>query len=64
MDVWIGNAGVSPLVAGPLGTAPEVWREVIDVNLTGAFLGARAAARVMHRGGRLIFTGRCWGSDR
>jgi NAD(P)-dependent dehydrogenase (short-subunit alcohol dehydrogenase family) len=28
---------------------------VIDVNLTGAFLGARAAARVM--GGRLIFTG-------
>ena len=57
VDVWIGNAGISPLVAGPLGTAPEVWRDVIDVNLTGAFLGARAAARVMHRGGRLIFTG-------
>jgi len=30
---------------------------VIDVNLTGAFLGARAAARVMSNGGRLIFTG-------
>jgi NAD(P)-dependent dehydrogenase (short-subunit alcohol dehydrogenase family) len=30
---------------------------VIDVNLTGAFLGARAAARVMVDGGRLIFTG-------
>jgi len=27
------------------------------VNLTGAFLGARAAARVMRQGGRLIFTG-------
>jgi NAD(P)-dependent dehydrogenase (short-subunit alcohol dehydrogenase family) len=27
------------------------------VNLTGAFLGARAAARVMGEGGRLIFTG-------
>jgi NAD(P)-dependent dehydrogenase (short-subunit alcohol dehydrogenase family) len=27
------------------------------VNLTGAFLGARAAARVMRGGGRLIFTG-------
>jgi NAD(P)-dependent dehydrogenase (short-subunit alcohol dehydrogenase family) len=27
------------------------------VNLTGAFLGARAAARVMQPGGRVIFTG-------
>ncbi len=27
------------------------------MNLTGAFLGARAAARVMGEGGRLIFTG-------
>jgi NAD(P)-dependent dehydrogenase (short-subunit alcohol dehydrogenase family) len=30
---------------------------VLEVNLTGAFLGARAAARVMGDGGRLIFTG-------
>lgn len=57
VDVWIGNAGVSPIVAGPLDTDPDVWRAVIDVNLTGAFLGARAAARVMTDGGRLIFTG-------
>jgi len=42
---------------GPLETDPEVWREVIDVNLTGAFFGARAAARVMRTGGRIIFTG-------
>jgi NAD(P)-dependent dehydrogenase (short-subunit alcohol dehydrogenase family) len=34
-----------------------VWRQVLEVNLTGAFLGARAAARVMTAGGRLIFTG-------
>jgi len=34
-----------------------VWRDVIDVNLTGAFLGARAAARVMQPGGRIVFTG-------
>jgi NAD(P)-dependent dehydrogenase (short-subunit alcohol dehydrogenase family) len=57
VDVWICNAGISPIVAGPVETAPEVWRQVIDVNLTGAFLGARAAARVMGDGGRLIFTG-------
>ena len=30
---------------------------MLEVNLTGAFLGARAAARVMGEGGRLIFTG-------
>lgn len=57
VDVWICNAGISPIVAGPLDTKASVWRRVVDVNLTGAFLGARAAARVMGEGGRLIFTG-------
>jgi NAD(P)-dependent dehydrogenase (short-subunit alcohol dehydrogenase family) len=57
VDVWICNAGISPVVAGPLRIEPAVWRDVIDINLTGAFLGARAAARVMRDGGRLIFTG-------
>lgn len=57
LDVWIANAGISPVVAGPRDTQPDVWRDVIDVNLTGAFLGARAAARVMGDGGRMIFTG-------
>lgn len=57
LDVWISNAGVSPVVGGPRETEPLAWRHVLDVNLTGAFLGARAAARVMDDGGRLIFTG-------
>lgn len=57
VDVWICNAGISPILAGPLDTDPARWREILDVNLTGAFLGARAAARVMRDGGRLIFTG-------
>src|SRR3954469_651938 len=57
VDVWICNAGISPILAGPLETDPSVWREGFEVNLTGAFLGARAAARVMREGGRLIFTG-------
>ncbi|MET0738983.1 MAG: SDR family oxidoreductase [Acidimicrobiales bacterium] len=57
VDVWICNAGISPIVAGPIETEPSIWRQVLDVNLTGAFLGARAAARVMDEGGRLIFTG-------
>jgi NAD(P)-dependent dehydrogenase (short-subunit alcohol dehydrogenase family) len=57
VDVWICNAGISPVVGGPLATPPAIWRQVLEVNLTGAFLGARAAARVMGDGGRLIFTG-------
>jgi NAD(P)-dependent dehydrogenase (short-subunit alcohol dehydrogenase family) len=57
VDVWIGNAGISPIVAGPRATDPAIWREVLEVNLTAAFLGGRAAARVMGEGGRLIFTG-------
>jgi NAD(P)-dependent dehydrogenase (short-subunit alcohol dehydrogenase family) len=57
VDVWICNAGISPVLGGPLATEPSVWRSILDVNLTGAFLGARAAARVMEDGGRLIFTG-------
>jgi NAD(P)-dependent dehydrogenase (short-subunit alcohol dehydrogenase family) len=57
VDAWISNAGISPVVAGPLATSPAIWRQVLEVNLTGAFLGARAAARVLGDGGRLIFTG-------
>ena len=57
VDAWICNAGISPIVGGPRDTDPSVWRQVLEVNLTGAFLGARAAARVMGDGGRLIFTG-------
>ncbi len=62
VDAWICNAGISPVVAGPLDVDPAVWRQVLEVNLTGAFLGARAAARVMQPGGRLIFTGSVLGA--
>jgi NAD(P)-dependent dehydrogenase (short-subunit alcohol dehydrogenase family) len=57
LDAWICNAGISPVVAGPRQIDLSVWRRVLEVNLTGAFLGARAAARVVGEGGRLIFTG-------
>lgn len=57
VDVWICNAGVSPAVAAVADTTPDAWREIIDVNLTGTFLGARAGAEVMGAGGRIIVTG-------
>lgn len=62
VDVWICNAGVSPGVSPVTDTSPEAWREVIDVNLTGTFLGARAAAAVMGPGGRIVVTGSVLGA--
>jgi NAD(P)-dependent dehydrogenase (short-subunit alcohol dehydrogenase family) len=57
VDVWIANAGVSREDADITKMTPAAWREVIDVNLTGTFLGARAAAGRMGPGGRIIVTG-------
>lgn len=56
LDVWVANAGVSPVLGGPERTTPELWRTVIDVNLSGAYYGARAAAASMGGGGRIIVT--------
>lgn len=59
LDVVVVNAGILVLnraVDLPLAD----WRRVIEVNLTGAFITARAAATIMinqARGGRIIFTG-------
>ena len=57
LDVWISNAGISPVVADARSVDLETWRQVLEVNLTSAFLGARAAAKVMQPGGRIVFTG-------
>ena len=48
MDILVSNAGI--LQAHDIAEFPaEVWRRVMDVNLTGYFLCAREAARVMIR---------------
>lgn len=57
VDVWICNAGVSSENTPVSEMDPTAWREIIDINLTGTFLGARAAASVMGEGGRIIVTG-------
>ncbi|MCD5354479.1 SDR family NAD(P)-dependent oxidoreductase [Kineosporia mesophila] len=62
VDVWICNAAVSPEVSPVVEMEPESWRQIVDVNLTGAFLGARAGAAVMGTGGRIIVTGSVLGS--
>jgi len=61
VDLLFNNAGVSAPSA-PIGEVAEGdWRNVIDVNLTGAFLVLQAAFRTMQRqtprGGRIINNG-------
>ena len=51
LDIWINNAGIYP-TAPLLTLTADQWDEVQAVNLRGAFLGAREAARVMIGQGR------------
>jgi NAD(P)-dependent dehydrogenase (short-subunit alcohol dehydrogenase family) len=61
LDVLFNNAGLNaPGI--PIENLPfEKWRAIVDVNLTGAFLCAQAAFRMMKdqgpRGGRIINNG-------
>jgi NAD(P)-dependent dehydrogenase (short-subunit alcohol dehydrogenase family) len=61
LDVFFNNAGVNaPGI--PIEDLPyEKWREIVDINLTGAFLCAQAAYRIMKeqdpQGGRIINNG-------
>jgi NAD(P)-dependent dehydrogenase (short-subunit alcohol dehydrogenase family) len=57
LDIWVNNAGIGYIMKPLLEVSPEDWSAVIGVNLTGAFFGLQAAARVMARqgtGGRII----------
>lgn len=61
LDVLFNNAGTAAPPTPTDELAPEVWRRVIDTNLTGAFLCAQAAFRAMKaqepQGGRIINNG-------
>ena len=57
LDIWVNNAGIGYIMKPLLEVSPEDWNAVIGVNLTGAFFGLQAAARVMAgqgSGGRII----------
>lgn len=61
LDVLFNNAGAALFAGPPDQIAPEDFRRVIEVNVTGVFLCARAAFRVMRaqtpQGGRIINNG-------
>ena len=61
VDLLVNNAGI----VGPAGAVDEIswsdWQQVVDTNLTGAFLCAQHAVRMMKaqspQGGRIINNG-------
>ena len=61
VDLLFNNAGIGAPPIALEDLSIEQWRAVVDVNLTGAFLGIREAFRVMKaqspRGGRIINNG-------
>ena len=58
IDIAVNNAGIA-LHKLALDTSLEDWQRVLDINLTGSFLTAQAAARYMveQGGGRIIQIG-------
>lgn len=57
LDIWVNNAGIGYIMKPLLEVTPDDWNAVIGVNLTGAFFGLQAAARVMavqKKGGRIV----------
>jgi 3-oxoacyl-[acyl-carrier protein] reductase len=55
IDILVNNAGITR-GASVLNTTPELWREILDVNASGAFFCLQAAAQLMvsRRYGRVI----------
>src|SRR5215204_6059321 len=56
LDVWVCNVGGSDekTVRELVDTPDEIWRSQLELNLTSAFQGAKAAACRMTRGGVII----------
>jgi 7-alpha-hydroxysteroid dehydrogenase len=56
LDVWVNNVGGSDdkTVRALVDTPDDIWRAQLELNLTSAFQGARAAATRMGDGGVIV----------
>ena len=54
LDVLVNNAGVAQPLVPIEQTSVELWREVMETNLTGLFLCTRAALPLMRPGGTIV----------
>jgi len=59
LDLVVANAGAAPPFGAVLDTSPEVWNEIVDLNLTGVWHTAKAAVPelVAAGGGTIIVVG-------
>jgi len=61
LDLLVNNAGTGAPPGAVDEVSPEGWQSIVDVNLTGSFLCAHHAVRIMKaqhpRGGRIINNG-------
>jgi len=56
VDIFVGNSGVWPPHPVHVDALDDTrWRRTLSVNLDGMFFGARAVARVLSDGGRMVF---------
>lgn len=68
-DIVVHCAGILGPVATAIAHSPEAFRRVVDVNLTGSFIVARAAAAAMlrqpreSRAGRIVLMGSIQGKE-
>ena len=66
IDLWINNAGVLSPIAPLRDVSVEAFREHIDINLTGVFVGSQSYVRHVrsHAGGGVLLnisSGAAWG---
>ena len=55
VDIVVGNAGTWPAEEADIGEMPDArWRSTLMHNLDAMFFTARAAARALGQGGRLV----------
>lgn len=54
IDILFNNAGVAHALAPLSELEPEIWREVIETNLTGTYLVTRSALPLMSDGSSIV----------
>ena len=69
IDILVNNAGIGRLNKAPQDTSLKEWEKVIDINVNGSFICAKAVGKVMlkNRKGKIInmssicllYTSRC-----
>lgn len=54
LDIWVNNAGGSPVQRRLIELSREDWDHAVELNLTAVWVCTRVAAQVMEDGGRVV----------